>query len=65
MAIVEGGNSFSGMHNNVRLNSFKQFPVTRYICCTCGYTEEWIDNKEHLDKLFNKHGVSDDFDEFV
>lgn len=20
--------------------------VNRYICCNCGYTEEWVDNKD-------------------
>ncbi len=65
IALIKGGNNWSGMHNKVRLNQFKAFPVSRYVCCLCGYSEEWIENQKHLDKLHNKFKISDDFDEFV
>ena len=25
-------------------------PISRYVCCTCGFTEEWIDEK-YLEKV--------------
>ena len=28
--------------------------VSRYLCCECGYSEEWIDNKNDIEKLRNK-----------
>lgn len=30
--------------------------VHRYICCTCGFTEEWID-EEDLEKVINSQIV--------
>jgi predicted nucleic-acid-binding Zn-ribbon protein len=32
----------------------KPVPVTRYLCCACGYSEEWIENKEDIKNL-KKH----------
>jgi hypothetical protein len=29
---------------------FSAVKVNRYICCTCGFTEEWIDTEE-LEKV--------------
>jgi len=65
IALKKGGSMFSSVKNVVQLNQFKSFPVNRYICCHCGYSEEWIENKTHLDKLHKKFKISDDFDEFV
>ena len=38
--------------NNIMLGStiFSAVNVNRYICCTCGYTEEWID-KNDIEKI--------------
>jgi len=33
---------------------FSAVKVTRYLCCECGYSEEWIDNKEDIEKLRKK-----------
>ncbi len=65
IARMEGGSYFKGIHNKVVFSAFKVFPVTRYICCNCGFTEEWIEKEKHLDQLHKKFGVSEDFDEFV
>ena len=27
-------------------------PMSRYICCSCGFIEEWVD-KENLEKIIN------------
>ncbi|WP_132249065.1 hypothetical protein [Natranaerovirga pectinivora] len=42
-----------GTGNNIMTGStiFSAVKVTRYLCCDCGYTEEWIDNKEDINKL--------------
>ena len=40
--------------NNIMLGAtvFSAVNVNRYICCSCGYTEEWIDKKD-LDRVKN------------
>ena len=29
--------------------------VSHFICCDCGYAEEWVTDKGDLDKLYEKH----------
>ena len=29
----------------------KSIGVTRYICRDCGFTEEWIDSKDDIEKI--------------
>lgn len=46
-----------GVGNNIimgvtTLNAIK---VTRYLCGTCGFSEEWIDDRRDLEKLKNKY----------
>lgn len=38
--------------NNIMLGAtiFSAVNVNRYICCSCGYTEEWID-REDIEKV--------------
>lgn len=31
--------------------------VKRYICCSCGYTEEWID-RENIDTILNSKKIT-------
>ena len=48
-------NGFSGMYgsgNNIPVG-FGSIGVQRYLCCTCGYSEEWID-EEDIPKLEKK-----------
>lgn len=33
---------------------FSEVPVTRYVCCICGYSEEWID-QEYLPSISQKY----------
>ena len=40
----EGNNLMTG------LTVFSAVNVNRYVCCRCGYTEEWID-REDLEKV--------------
>ncbi len=50
--ISEGGAGAYGSGNNIPIGSFvwQAVPVDRYICCDCGYTEEWI-RREHISKI--------------
>lgn len=41
-----------GSGNNLVTGMFSAVNVNRYICCSCGYTEEWIDT-EDLEKVLN------------
>ena len=38
----------------IRLGGLVSVPVARYVCCACGYSEEWID-KEDIPKLREKY----------
>ena len=37
-----GGNAT----NALMLGFLSVVPVPRYVCCGCGYTEEWVDQKD-------------------
>ncbi len=41
-----------GSGNNVYVTALRAVKVNRYICCRCGFCEEWID-REDLDKVKN------------
>ena len=50
-------NGYAGAHgagNNVMVGGtiFSAVNVNRYVCCSCGFTEEWID-KEDIEKVVN------------
>lgn len=49
---IDGYTGAYGSGNNVMVGSsiFSAVKVNRYICCTCGFTEEWIDTEE-LEKV--------------
>ena len=51
---IDGHAGAYGSGNNIMLGStvFSAVNVNRYICCSCGYTEEWID-KEDLERIAN------------
>ena len=44
----------SGNHIPVGLTNFSAVLVHRYLCCSCGYSEEWID-KEDIPALVKKY----------
>jgi ribosomal protein S27AE len=48
-----------GTGNNIQIGmtTFSAIEVTRYVCGHCGYSEEWIDNPEDLEKLKEKYGT--------
>lgn len=54
---VPGSEGEHGEGNNIQidLNNFSSIPVDRYICCSCGYSEEWMDTV-YMEKLKKKFG---------
>lgn len=46
-----------GAGNNIPagFTNFSAVLVHRYLCCSCGYSEEWID-REDIDTLKRKYG---------
>ncbi len=50
--IVDGNVGAYGSGNNIMTGAtiFSAVNVNRYICCSCGYTEEWI-NREDIEKV--------------
>ncbi len=53
---VPGKSDGYGVGNNIQvgLTIFSAVLVHRYVCCACGYSEEWID-KEDLARLKKKY----------
>ncbi len=53
---IDGSVGAHGVGNNVMLGMtiFSAVKVNRYICCNCGFTEEWID-KEDIDEIANSN----------
>ena len=51
---IDGYSGAYGSGNNVMTGRtiFSAINVNRYICCSCGFTEEWIE-KEDIDKVAN------------
>lgn len=49
---IDGYAGAYGTGNNVMVGSsiFSAVKVNRYVCCSCGFTEEWIDTEE-LEKV--------------
>lgn len=45
---VEGRTGIHGEGNNFYLGrtSMSSVDVPRYVCCSCGYAEEWIDSRD-------------------
>lgn len=54
---IPGSVGAYGVGNNIQVgfSNFSAVPVQRYLCCGCGYSEEWID-REDLPKLKKKYG---------
>ncbi len=54
--VVPGTSEAYGVGNNIRVGAtiFSAVLVDRYVCCICGYSEEWI-NREDLAKLKKKY----------
>lgn len=53
---IEGNAGAYGSGNNILIGAsiFGAVKVTRYLCGQCGFSEEWIDRKEDIEKLRRK-----------
>lgn len=53
---VEGDVRGNGAGNNIQtgLTIFLSVLVHRYVCCRCGYSEEWIDTAD-MEKLKKRY----------
>ena len=54
---IDGNVGAYGTGNNIPMGItiWSYVKVARYVCCACGYTEEWID-REDLAKIKEKYG---------
>ena len=44
----------SRYNNAICINAFKNAISTKYICCDCGYFEEYYENKNHREAIYKK-----------
>ena len=53
---IDGEAKAYGAGNNIMVGAtiFSAVLVNRYLCCHCGYSEEWID-REDIPKLIKKY----------
>jgi len=53
---IDGEAKAYGAGNNIMVGAtiFSAVLVNRYLCCSCGYSEEWID-REDIPKLIKKY----------
>lgn len=51
---IDGYTGAYGTGNNIMTGKtiFSTVNVNRYVCCSCGFSEEWID-REDIDKVKN------------
>jgi len=51
---IDGSVGAYGAGNNVMVGAsiFSAVNVNRYVCCSCGFTEEWIDEQD-IEKIKN------------
>jgi hypothetical protein len=56
---IPGNTRPAGVGNNVNVGfwGFNGIPVTRYLCGSCGYLEQWIDAAEDIDRIKDYYGL--------
>ena len=56
---IPGDTRAYGAGNNILVGAtiFSAVEVTRYLCASCGFSEEWVDSAEDIAKLKKKYGV--------
>ena len=45
--------------NNIYTSNFENFgkiPVIRYVCCSCGYVENWVEDPASLQAIRTRFG---------
>jgi len=50
---IQGERQGYGAGNNIRIGLFGIVLTTRYLCCSCGYIEEWVDNPGEISRIRN------------
>jgi len=57
IVVVKGTSKAYGAGNNIQVGMtiFSAVLVDRYVCCKCGFSEEWI-NQYDLEKIKEKFG---------
>jgi hypothetical protein len=57
---IAGKSGAYGVGNNIPVgwSNFSVVLVTRYLCASCGFSEEWVDEKAGLEKLSAKYNPS-------
>jgi len=53
-AVAVLDNSMGQQFTPIRISALSVASTARYICCDCGYIEEWIINEKDLKKLKKK-----------
>jgi hypothetical protein len=53
---IEGESGAYGSGNNIPIGFtvFSSVKVTRFVCTSCGFSEEWIESAEDIAKLVKK-----------
>ena len=48
-----------GSGNNIKLGGIpvRYVLVSRYVCAACGFSEDWVDSAQDIDRLRKKFGV--------
>ena len=54
IVFVKGRDDGQGIGNNIQTGIIGRVVVNRYVCCGCGYTEEWVDT-EDIPKIKKKY----------
>ncbi len=54
IVFVKGRDDGYGVGNNIQVGIIRRALVNRYVCCSCGFTEEWID-KENIPYIKKKY----------
>ena len=49
--IAKINNSVGQQFNHIKLGLLTIADVSRYVCCDCGYTEEWLEKQKDLKKI--------------
>jgi hypothetical protein len=52
---VSGNRQGYGSGNNLQLGLFSQILVAKYVCCDCGFIEDWVDNPYDMVKIRDQY----------
>lgn len=52
---IPGTPQSHGYGNNIKvgITIFSAILVTKYLCCNCGFIEEWVDDSQDIEKIKN------------